>query len=66
MISYEITCFINYKYIDRKVYVLRFKIPFYKREGSEFINECKYMREKNRNNSMFAGGNRCLQSFFSF
>ena len=46
MISYEITCFINYKYIDRKVYVLRFKIPFYKREGSEFINECKYMREK--------------------
>ncbi|MCR0172248.1 UDP-phosphate galactose phosphotransferase, partial [[Clostridium] innocuum] len=32
--------------ISLKVYVLRFKIPFYKREGSEFINECKYMREK--------------------
>lgn len=36
MISYEITCFINYKYIDRKVYLYNHKgyanakfIPFY-------------------------------------
>lgn len=56
MISYEITCFVNYKYIDRKVdlynhkgYAKAYLIPFYTllfyyNRSLQSMNLCKKVR----------------------